>query len=157
MIKRQLKSSAKAAGRTIVFDSAPLVDYYITGHFTDLAQDQFAAASRVGVSRLVLPEAFAAINARLRDKKITRTVAQAALSAIEKDWKGFVKIAASVSVCSEAATLTSNYPLKGADSVHLAGFLYFLNFDPNALFFTTDKQLYRAAKQLGPVVRIPGW
>lgn len=60
-------------------------------------------------------------------------------------------------VCAEAAKLTRQFPLKGTDAVHLAAFAYFLNFEPSATFFTTDKQLYRAAKQIVPVVTVPGF
>jgi hypothetical protein len=133
------------------------VDYFITGHFTALATSTYAQASRVVVCRLVLPEAAAAISARARDKRITRSVAKTALSNMQKDWKTFLKLSPTVLVCDNAAQLAIQHALKGADAVHLAAFLYFLNFEPSAVFFTTDKQLYRVANQLGPVVKVPGF
>jgi len=133
------------------------VELQTNGPWAQLAQAVYRGASRIVVCRLVYPESHAAINALVRDKRVSRRQANSAIAQIGRDWKTYIKLAVSVTVCEDAAALTSIYPLKGADAVHLAAVRYFMNFEPNAQFFTLDKKLYRIAQKLVPVIRIPGW
>lgn len=127
------------------------------GPWAEVSQSVYSSASRIVVCRLVYPEAHAAINALVRDKRVSRRQGNLAIAQINRDWKTYIKLAVSVTVCEDAAALTSSHPLKGADAIHLAAVRYFLNFEPHTQFFTLDKKLYKTAQKLVPVVPIPGW
>ena len=131
----------------IFLDTSALAKRYIQEPGSEELQDLFlSAVTEVVVSTLAMPEFAAALNRKVRDTEILKEAAANALREFEKDWEDlFFKIPLTEQLASFAASLTTTYPLRGADAIHLATAMA----ADVALFVASDKELIRAAEKAG--------
>ena len=131
----------------IFFDTSALAKRYIEEPGSEEIEDLFLSlASEIFVCTLAFPEFAAALGRKVREKEIAKKAAIRAVKEFEKDWQGlYIKIPISDTLAESAASLSIQYPLKGADAVQLAAAV---SVSPD-LFVVADHQLITTAEKLG--------
>ncbi|MCJ7582142.1 MAG: type II toxin-antitoxin system VapC family toxin [Candidatus Aminicenantes bacterium] len=131
----------------IFLDTSALAKRYIEEPGSDELENLLhSAVKEVTVSTLALPEFSAAISRKVRNKELSDEMATDAMKEIEIDWNGlFIKIPLFEDLAKQAASLTIQFPLKGADAVHLVSAVA----SGADLFIASDRQLISAAEQIG--------
>ena len=130
----------------IFFDTSALAKRYVEEPGSDQIEYLFLSlATKVFVCTLAFPEFATALGRKVRDNEIPKKAATHAVEEFEKDWEGlYIKIPVSDNLAESAASLAIQYPLKGADAVHLASAV---STSPD-LFVVADHQLIAAAEKL---------
>ena len=130
----------------VFLDTSALAKRYIQEPGSEELEDFFLGSVKVVVvSTLALPEFAAALGRRVRDGEISQESAAEALSELDKDWRHlFIKIPLTEDVALSASSLAIQYPLKGADAVHLASAIA----SDVTLFIASDKQLLKVSATL---------
>ena len=131
----------------ILLDTSTLAKRYVQELGSEELEDLFfSVVKEVFVSTLALAEFAAAIGRKLRNKDMLEKSASKAMREFEKDWGGlFKKIPLTEDLAMSAASLAIQYPLKGADAVHLASAIE-VGAD---LFVVSDNMLVSVAEKIG--------
>ncbi|MCK4495832.1 MAG: type II toxin-antitoxin system VapC family toxin [Candidatus Aminicenantes bacterium] len=131
----------------ILLDTSTLAKRYVQELGSEELEDLFfSVVKEVFVSTLALAEFAAAIGRKLRNKEMLEKSASKAMRELEKDWNGlFKKIPLTEDLAMSAASLAIQYPLKGADAIHLASAIA-VGAD---LFVVSDNMLVSVAEKIG--------
>jgi len=131
----------------IFLDTSTLAKRYVQEPGSEELEELFfSLVKEAFVSTLAFVEFAAAIGRKLRKKEILEESAAKAMRELEKDWHGlFSKIPLTDDLAMSAASLAVQYPLTGADAVHLASALA-VDAD---LFVVSDNLLISAAEKIG--------
>lgn len=131
----------------ILLDTSTLAKRYVQELGSEELEDLFfSVVKEVFVSALALAEFAAAIGRKLRNKDMLEKSASKAMREFEKDWGGlFKKIPLTEDLAMSAASLAIQYPLKGADAIHLASAIA-VGAD---LFVVSDNMLVSVAEKIG--------
>ncbi len=131
----------------IFLDTSALVKRYVQEPGSEELEELFSSLVREAfVSTLAFAEFAAAIGKKLRKKEIEEEPASTVMRELEKDWDGlFSKIPLTNDLAISAASLAVEYPLTGADAVHLASAIAV----DAELFVVSDKLLISAAAKIG--------
>ncbi|MCK4432102.1 MAG: type II toxin-antitoxin system VapC family toxin [Candidatus Aminicenantes bacterium] len=131
----------------ILLDTSTLAKRYVQELGSEELEDLFfSVVKEVFVSTLALAEFAAAIGRKLRNKDMLEKSASKAMREFEKDWGGlFKKIPLTEDLAMSAASLAIQYPLKGADAIHLASAIA-VGAD---LFVVSDNMLVSVAEKIG--------
>lgn len=131
----------------IFLETSALAKRYVQEPGSEELDNLFVSVvTEVFVSTLAFAEFAAAIGRKLRNKEILEESAANAMRELEKDWHGlYTKIPLTETLAASAASMAIQYPLKGADAVHLASAVAF----GADLFVVSDKQLITAAEKIG--------
>jgi len=155
-----MPSSRTSDAEPLFLDTSVLVRlYYLAPEdpfewAVDLAQ---RPGTLLAASHLAYVETLAALHALRRGRAITAR-RQAQLSqAFKGSWPSFLRVPLSLPVVLLAGSLAEAHPLRGADALQLASFLWLLDREPGARFLTLDRRLYEVARALVPVVPVPLW
>jgi len=131
------------------FDTSALLKLVIAEAGADQASLPWERASEVVVSRLVWPEALAALAAARRGRRLTEEGHAAAVRLFRDLFGRCTVVSVADHLVERAAELASGYDLRAADAIHLATALAVM--EPGSIFVTWDKRLQQAAIQAGLV------
>lgn len=70
-------------------------------------------------------------------------------------WPSFIRVPLTPPVAQLAGFLAEAHPLRGADALQLASFLWLRQKRGTGQFFTLDRRLYQVARGLVPTVPVP--
>ena len=131
----------------IFLDTSALAKRYVQEPGSEELEELFSSLVKEAfVSTLAFAELAAAIGKKLRKKEIQEEPASTAMRELEKDWDGlFSKIPLTNDLAMSAASLAVEYPLTGADAVHLASAAAI----DAELFVVSDNLLISAAEKIG--------
>jgi len=102
--------------------------------------------SQAYVSTLAFPEFAAAVGRKLHQKELRKKQAEVVLFEFQKDWRDlFVKIPLDQTTSESAASFIVQFPLTGADAVHLAS----AEESDAELFIASDTRLLQSAENIG--------
>lgn len=131
----------------VVFDSSALVKLLVEEAGSELAVRLWDEADALMASRLVVPEVAAALHAAHRSRRLDTPSLRAAL----ETWAGYLPALRMVELsparARQAADLTVEHALAGADAVHLASALVLDDADP--VLAVWDRRLHAAARAAG--------
>lgn len=131
----------------VFLETSALAKRYVQELGSEELEDLFfSKLEEVHVSVLALPEFAAAVGRKVRNREIPHDSAAKIMEELEEDWQGaFIKIPLTDELANEAASLSLQYPLKGADAVHLISAAA----AAVDLFVTSDDALLKVAEKIG--------
>ena len=118
------------------------------------ATELYDSARRVRSSRLLVPEAFAALARAQRTGRLGPRAATFALSSTRTLLAAIEPIELDAALADRAGELATEHGLRGYDAVHLAS--YELIETDTSVLVAADGGLLRAAKTIGQAVAVPG-
>lgn len=130
-------------------DSSILVKKFIEEDGTPFVQSIFLGHSIFYTSFLTYPEVHATLKRLHRTGSLGSDKKNEFLADLEKDWGGFTVIEYSETVHKSIPLITENYPLSGADAVHLAAAVFLKSHKIDLIFLSSDLRLLHAAKDEG--------
>lgn len=131
----------------VCFDSSALVKLLVDEDGSELAVRLWDQADAVVASRLVVPEVPAALHAARRHGRLAADQLALAQSEWDVFRAGLRLVEVSAAVADDAARLTADHTLAGADAVHLASVLTLAQTQP--VLAVWDKRLHAGARALG--------
>ncbi len=102
-------------------------------------------ADRVVSSRLLYPEARAAMGRATRTRRLDKDAAQGARTLVERLWRDVDRVDVSEDLARSAGDLAETHALRAYDAVHLASALSIAD----AVLVAADDELIGAARALG--------
>lgn len=131
----------------IFLDTSALAKRYVQEPGSAELEELFTSiTSEIFISTLAFVEFASAMGRKLRNKEIAEAKVGEAIKELEKDWcEVFAKIPLEDTLAETAAAMALEYPLKGADAVHLAS----AEAIGAELFVASDNKLIRVAKKMG--------
>ena len=136
------------------FDSSAFVKLLIPEQGSDEARRLYAAATQVFSSRLLVPEASAALARARRMGRLTARASDSALAASRALLEGVSPLEVIPAVADAAARLAEAYALRAYDAVHLASYRRMES--ATSVLVAADGDLVHAAKTVGHAVAVPG-
>lgn len=130
-------------------DSSALVKRYFTESGSDTVDKIFSQKPLILTSVLTYAEIYATVYRLYREGLLSTKQIQKLLAAFEEDWKIFAVIEFSMEIRKRIPTLTKDFPLRGADAVHLASAVMILERGISMQFLASDKKLLHAAEDYG--------
>jgi predicted nucleic acid-binding protein len=110
----------------------------------------WARATLIAASQITYAEMNATFARKGREHSQQSMAAERARDAFRADWQGFERIAVDAEVNRWVDVVLARYPLRGADSIHLASALRLRELvEDQVLFACADVALVIAAKQEG--------
>jgi predicted nucleic acid-binding protein len=129
------------------FDTSALVKRYAAEEGTEQIAALWAEAQHRAVSRLAYAETLSALSRKEREQPSEESELSAARARFLRDWSTLLIIEVSPDLHPGIRRLLEEYPLKGADAVHLASCLLLSSrMEELPVFACWDKQLLRAAR-----------
>lgn len=134
----------------IYVDTSALIKKYVREQGSDKVKDAWNKAMMIGVSMVAFAEFCAALNRKLRENTLSQIEYVTAFNDFKADWHALVRIEVTEHLNAHIERLTTQYPLRGFDAVHLASALYFQEFETEIIsFLCADDRLNNAAQQEG--------
>jgi uncharacterized protein len=118
------------------------------------ARTLYDSSTRTVSSRLLLPEACAAVRRAQRTGRLDNRASSAALGELRDLLEGVVPIEVTAAVADDAARIAVAHGLRAYDAIHLASYLR-LGAE-TAVLISADGELVRAASILDLAVAVPG-
>jgi len=140
----------RAAALIAYVDTAALIKLLVQEEGSDLAVELWSRASSRLASRLVYPEARAALAAAQRSGRIDPSSHRAAVKDLEAACAAMSLVGIDWELAIDAGELAARYALRGYDAVHLATALSVD--DDGVALVTWDGDLGRAAAAAGVAV-----
>ncbi len=134
----------------VYFDTSAVVPLVIEEPSTDLCVRLWNDASRVAASRLLYPEARAALTRAERLRRITKRQHTSAVTELDSILLQLDHIELTAAVAASAGSIAHEYGLRGFDAVHLATAATLA--DPELVVATGDAELAAAAGRFGLAV-----
>ena len=130
----------------IYFDSSALVKRYLKEKGTDVVLSLTTREEFVATSKLAYPELLSTFMRKNREGELREEPLKSILNRLEADWLEFFIIEIHDELLPLVKSLIRKYPLKGADSIHLASALWLENMTKTeVMFIASDKSLLDAA------------
>jgi predicted nucleic acid-binding protein len=121
---------------------------------TEEASDLFLSARRVRSSRILVPEAHAAVARARRARRVGPNAAARSLETAGELLNDVDHIELRPALAERAARLAVVHELRGFDAIHLASYEQMAT--RNSVLVAADGDLVRAARRLGHAVAVPG-
>lgn len=146
----------------LYWDSSALIKHYIqeagTEKIEGMLQDEENSSRPVFTSVLTFAEIHAALARRMKDKSLSYRMFLRSRKKFDSDWAfGIIPIELGVTVLVFIRGIVTEFPLKGADAIHLASALWLRDMarlsaqsetkSEKIIMVTADKQLANAAAQ----------
>ena len=130
----------------IYFDSSALVKRYLREKGTDVVQSLTIREEFVATSKLAYPELLSAFMRKRRAGELGEESLESILHRLETDWPELFIIEIHDELLPFVKSLIRKYPLKGADSIHLASALWLERMTKGeVMFVASDMNLLGAA------------
>jgi uncharacterized protein len=130
-------------------DSSVIVKRYYQETGSERVRERLTGSERVFTSRLAFAEVYAALARKRRERTVTEAAYRQAASAFEADWPAYDQIALDGTTLAAVSRLVRQYPLRGADAVHLAAAVWLREHagDPLELWASDDRLLEAARRE----------
>ncbi|MGH3065561.1 MAG: type II toxin-antitoxin system VapC family toxin [Gaiellaceae bacterium] len=135
------------------FDSSAFVKVLLREPGSDQSREIFFTSTRVFSSRLLVPEASAALGRATRTGRLGTRSATKARDLARSLLEEITLVEVSAVLADRAWDLASTLALRGYEAVHLASFERVES--ENTVLVTSDGDLARAALSLGHAVAVP--
>ena len=130
----------------IYFDSSALVKRYLKEKGTDVVLSLTAQEEFVATSKLAYPELLSAFMRKRRAGELGEEPLQSVWDRLDADWPELFIIEMHDELLPIVKSLIGKYPLKGADSIHLASALWLESTTRTEVtFVASDMNLLNAA------------
>jgi predicted nucleic acid-binding protein len=130
----------------IYFDSSALVKRYLKETGTDVVLSLTTQEDFIATSKLAYPEILSAFMRKKRAGELGNEPLQSVLDRLESDWLELFIIEMHDELLPLVTSLIGKYPLKGADSIHLASALWLESTTGGGVrFVASDENLLNAA------------
>jgi predicted nucleic acid-binding protein len=130
----------------IYFDSSALVKRYLKEKGTDVVLSLTTREEFVATSKLAYPELLSTFMRKNREGGLREEPLKSILNRLEADWLEFFIIEIHDELFPLVKSLIRKYPLKGADSIHLASALWLESMTKTeVMFIASDMSLLDAA------------
>lgn len=130
----------------IYFDSSALVKRYLKEKGTDVVLSLTSQEEFIATSKLAYPELLSAFMKKRRAAELGEDPLQAVLERLDADWPELFVIEIHDELLPLVKSLIGKYPLKGADSIHLASALWLESMTrAEVMFVASDLSLLNAA------------
>jgi len=128
------------------FDASALVKLLVDEPGSDMAARVWDESDAVATSRISYPEVAAALGAAQRAGRLTAGGARRARADWDDYWSACRVVEVTADVAAQAAALTNDHVLGGADAIHLASAHVF---GSTAVLVAWDRRLHTAARAAG--------
>ena len=130
------------------FDTSALVKRYLVEEGTEQIAALWSDAQFRAVSRLAYAETLSALHRKEREHPSDQAELREVRARFERDWRTLLIVEISSQLDPWVRRLLNQYPLKGADVVHLASCLLLgSRLDDPLIFACWDRRLRRAARR----------
>jgi predicted nucleic acid-binding protein len=130
----------------IFIDSSALVKRYFKEKGSERVQKALSGENLLAVSKLAYPEVLSAFMRKQRAGELGEGPLKKVIDWFLFDWDRLIIVELNDGLLPIIKTLVHNYPLKGADAVHLASALWLARSSKeNLVFMTSDQTLLKAA------------
>lgn len=141
----------------IYLDTSALVKKYVSERGTAEVRELMKRERRIVTSKLTYPEICAALARKQREGGVDRLPYQKIWASFSADWQALVLVELSDALFPLVRRLTDEYPLRGADAVHLASALWLgMEIKAPLTFVAADHPLLKAASDEGLAAINPG-
>ena len=131
----------------IYFDSSALIKRYLREAGTEAVNSIIGIEKIISSSKLTYPETLSAFMRKLRTGEIEKKPFQTAVEQFENDWKYLLVVEFHDELLPIIKGLMVEYPLKGADSVHLSSAIWLeRTAREKVTFVASDDNLLKAAR-----------
>jgi len=132
----------------IYLDSSALVKRYLKEKGTEVVQSLTIREEYIATSKLAYPELLSAFMRKKRSGELGEEPLESILHRLETDWPDLFIVEIRDELLPFVKSLIRKYPLKGADSVHLASALWLEGMTRAEMtFVASDMILLDAAKK----------
>jgi predicted nucleic acid-binding protein len=132
----------------IYFDSSALVKRYLKEIGTEVVNSLIFSSEEKATSKLSYPEILSAFARKHRANEIGNGVLHSAVNKFESDWPQLYVIEFSNEMLQPIKQLSQKYPLRAADTVHLASALWLRSSTKvDVTFVASDSRLLEAARR----------
>ena len=125
---------------------------FVKLYFDEIGSAEMAERARgfrIALSVLAYSEVYAAFARRRRESLLSPADHERLSSRFEEDWETVIQVASSPAVLGWIPGLCADFPLRGADAVHLAGALALRDGGLDVAFAASDGRLTDAAEAVG--------
>jgi len=130
----------------IYIDSSALVKRYLKENGSERVQKTLSGKNLLAVSKLAYPEVLSAFMRKHRAGELGEGPLKKVIDWFLLDWDKLIIVDMNDGLLPILRTLLHNYPLKGADAVHLASALWLSqSLKENLVFMASDQTLLKAA------------
>lgn len=134
----------------IYLDTSALVKKYVIEAGTDKVRDLLRIESRIITSMLAYAEVCAAFSRKRREGNIEEKHYRRIWKSFLSDWETFTIVEIREELFPHIRRLTEDYPLRGADAIHLASAIWVGEAINHPLtFIAADNHLITTAKKEG--------
>jgi len=130
----------------IYIDSSALVKRYLKENGSEQVQKTLSGNNLLAASKLAYPEVLSAFMRKHRAGELGEGPLKKVIDWFLSDWDRLIIVEMNDGLLPILRTLIYNYPLKGADAVHLASALWLSkSLKENLVFMASDQTLLKAA------------
>jgi predicted nucleic acid-binding protein len=131
----------------IYLDSSALIKRYLKEIGTDVVNSIIISPKVKATSKLTYPEIFSAFARKHRANEISHGLLQSAINKFESDWALLYVIEFNDEMLQPIKQVSQRYPLRAADTVHLASALWLRSSAKiDVTFVASDSRLLEAAQ-----------
>ena len=130
---------------TLYLDTSALVKLYVEEEGRETV---FEGAERVATSTVAYAEARAAFARKVRLGDLQERVRRQAVSDLNGEWRGFVRISVSNLVAYRTGEMAERYDLRGFDAIHLASAVRLGEGFSDLRFLAFDDRFVEAAREV---------
>jgi predicted nucleic acid-binding protein len=132
----------------IYLDSSALVKRYLKETGTDVVNSIILSSKAKATSKLSYPEILSAFARKHRTNEIGNGLLHSAINKFESDWIQLYVIEFSDEMLQPIKQVSQRYPLRAADTVHLASALWLRSSTKvDVTFVASDSRLLEAAQR----------
>ncbi len=131
---------------TIYLDTSALVKLYVVEAGREVTFQAVEDAEGLATSTVAYAEARAAFARKVRIGDLSEAGHRQAISDLDADWRGFVRISVSNLVAHSAGGMAGRYALRGFDAIHLASASLLHERLVGLKFLAFDTRLVEAAR-----------
>jgi uncharacterized protein len=139
---------------TLYLDTSALVKLYLAEAESEAVHEAVEGAERVATSTVAYAEALAAFARREGIGDLDEAGARRATEMLDRDWRGYVRLAVSNILANRAGEMAERYALRGFDAIHLASASRLGERVSDVYFLAFDDRLMEAAREAS--VRVHG-
>lgn len=131
----------------LYLDTSALLKLYVEEEGREIVREAVEAAEVAATSTVAYSEARAGLARRLREGDFTEEEHRRAVERLDREWRGYERLAVSNLVAYRAGELAERHALRGFDAVHLASAARLEERFEDLRFLAFDDRLSDAARK----------
>lgn len=131
---------------TLYLDTSALVKLYLAEVESEIVHEALIEAESTATSTVAYAELRSAFGRRRRSGDLDGEEHQRAITRIDADWRGYLRISVSNLVAYRAGEMAERYALRGFDAIHLASAVRLGERFSDLRFLAFDDRLMEAAR-----------